>query len=137
MNDFDNDFDKFVSEVKPGDTWLSVQRDWSNRKIVSKIEVARKTKNQIIVQVGGFEKRYRISDGGQVGETWSGMVFPLPSSDKEIEEVRAENRISKLRGSIRILVGSHRLDELSEQSLKQIMDLLEGQTGSESGDHDS
>ena len=129
----ENEFEKFVSEVKEGDTWLSVQRDrgWVNRRFVSKVEFVKKTKTQIVVREDGTENRYRISNGYLIGGHWGGMAFPLPSSGKEIEEVRAANRVIKLRRSVRDFVDSHRLDEISEQVLKQVMDLLKGQTGSE------
>ncbi len=124
-------FDKLVSEVKEGDVWLNIQRcgGWLNKREVNKVEFLRKTKTQIIVLEDGRERRYRICNGALVGGTWGGMAFPLPASDKEVEEVRAEIRVHELRRDIRDFTESRRLDELSEQVLQQVMDLLGGQSG--------
>ncbi len=113
---------EFVLGLKDGDSWRRVNHGYGFNSTpgVDRVEFVRKTKAHVVVLLNKVERKYRVSDGSEVGGKG---YFPMPSTPEEIADAEAKIRVNLCKREIDVLVQKLK-NVTDERELMQIKDLL-------------
>ena len=114
---------EWLATLKPGDSWEYVTEWGIAGTRVFRATVIRVTKTQIVCEIGGFEKLFRLDSGLTIGDS-DLCRLPMPATDEQIQSANtARKKKIRLNGIIGVLRAEGQT--LPLETIEQIAELIE------------
>lgn len=85
------DYQEWLATLKPGDSWEYVAEWGIAGARVFRATIIRMTKTQIVCEICGFEKRFRLDSGLAIGDS-DPYKLPTPATDEQIQSANTEQK---------------------------------------------